>query len=296
VDIKQLKFLVALEQTRHFGQAAVRCHVTQPTLSMRIRDLEEELGLELIRRSHRFEGFTEAGQRVLAWARSLLAAEEGLHAEAAACRGQLVGTLRLGVVPLAGFDPVSLVALFAELHPSLRFVISVLSSERIFEQLGRNQLDLGVSYLERIDRVLFDAHPLTGVSMGLLYDSRHFRFDAPVLGWEALAGVPLGLLSAGMHFRQSIDHGFRRHGLSPLLRLETDAVYLLVRAVASGLCCGIVPLEGGFERDAEHLRLIPIEDACTLAPLGLIIRRAAPRSPLAEACFREAKAFFRTLR
>lgn len=53
MDIKQLKFLCALDETRHFGQAAARCHVTQPTLSMRLRSLEEELGLELVRRSQR---------------------------------------------------------------------------------------------------------------------------------------------------------------------------------------------------------------------------------------------------
>ncbi|MCV5746297.1 LysR family transcriptional regulator, partial [Escherichia coli] len=60
MDIKQLKYLIALEQTKHFGQAATLCHITQPTLSMRIRSLEEELDLELIQRSQRFEGFTEA--------------------------------------------------------------------------------------------------------------------------------------------------------------------------------------------------------------------------------------------
>ena len=48
MDIKQLKFLIALDETRHFGQAATRCHVTQPTLSMRLRNLENELGLELV--------------------------------------------------------------------------------------------------------------------------------------------------------------------------------------------------------------------------------------------------------
>src|SRR3546814_3595240 len=57
MDIKQLKFLVALDETRHFGQAAARCHVTQPTLSMRLRGLEDELGLQLVTRSQRFEGF-----------------------------------------------------------------------------------------------------------------------------------------------------------------------------------------------------------------------------------------------
>ena len=58
MDIKQLKYLIALDQTRHFGQAAAACHITQPTLSMRIRNLEEELNLTLIQRGQRFEGFT----------------------------------------------------------------------------------------------------------------------------------------------------------------------------------------------------------------------------------------------
>ena len=119
MDIKQLKFLIALDETRHFGQAAARCHITQPTLSMRLRQLEDELGLELVRRGQRFEGFSAEGERILAWARSLMAAHDGLYAEAAACRGQLVGTLRLGVVPLAGFDPMRLVQFFAEQHAGL---------------------------------------------------------------------------------------------------------------------------------------------------------------------------------
>ena len=101
MDIKQLRFLIALDETRHFGQAAARCHVTQPTLSMRLRGLEDELGVELVRRGQRFEGFTEAGQRILAWARTLMAAHDGPYAEAQAFQGQLVGTLRVGLVPLA---------------------------------------------------------------------------------------------------------------------------------------------------------------------------------------------------
>ena len=76
MDIKQLKFLIALDETRHFGQAAARCHITQPTLSMRLRQLEDELGLELVRRGQRFEGFSAEGERILAWARSLMAAHE----------------------------------------------------------------------------------------------------------------------------------------------------------------------------------------------------------------------------
>ena len=73
MDHRQLSFLVALASERHFGRAARVCHVTQPTLSARLKQLEEELGTALILRGHRFEGFTPEGERVLTHARRILA-------------------------------------------------------------------------------------------------------------------------------------------------------------------------------------------------------------------------------
>ena len=285
MDIKQLKFLIALDETRHFGQAAARCHITQPTLSMRLRSLEQELDLHLVNRGQRFESFTAPGERVLAWARTVLAAYDGLHAEAAACRGNLIGTLRLGVVPLSSFDPLPLLQRLHQQHPELRFELSALSSEQILEQLASNRLDIGVSYLEHLDQERFDALTLGETRMGLLYDQRHFNFGDQPLSWEALITLPLGLLSSGMHFRKSIDHNFHSRNLTPQPLLQTDAVHQLIQAVHGGLCCAVMPLEGGLEALTDHLRLHPIEDAHTLARLGLIMRREAPRSALAEACF-----------
>ncbi|MFC3607962.1 LysR family transcriptional regulator [Stutzerimonas tarimensis] len=288
MDLKQLRFLLALDETRHFGQAAARCHVTQPTLSMRLRSLEDELGLALVRRGQRFEGFTPEGNRILAWARTLLAAQDALLAEAAACRGQLVGTLRLGVVPLAGFDPMRLLRLFADTHPELRFQLFALSSEQILQRLTRNGLDLGLSYLDRLDPAAFEGLELAETRMGLLHHSGHFPIDQPRLSWDDLAGYPLGLLTGGMHFRQSIDHALRSRGLQPQLRLETDAVHQLLQAVDAGLCCAVMPLDSGLDELTQRLRLTPIAEAHTLAPLGLILRRGDPRSALADACFAEA--------
>jgi len=286
MDIKQLKFLVALDETRHFGQAAARCHITQPTLSMRLRNLEQELDLQLVNRGQRFEGFTAPGERVLAWARTVLAAYDGLQAEAAACRGHLVGTLRIGLVPLSSFDPVpTLQALHGE-HPNLRFEMSALSSEQILEQLADNRIDVGVSFLEHLDAERFESQVLMETRMGLLFDRRHYDFGDEPLAWEALRDLPLGMLTAGMHFRQSIDHNLHSRGLTLQPLVQTDAVHQLIQAVNGGLCCAILPLEGGLTSLAEHLRLQPIADAQTLAPLGLIMRRAAPRSALAEACFK----------
>ncbi|MDR6228476.1 DNA-binding transcriptional LysR family regulator [Pseudomonas sp. SORGH_AS199] len=292
MDIKQLRFLIALDETRHFGQAAARCHVTQPTLSMRLRGLEDELGVELVRRGQRFEGFTEAGQRILAWARTLMAAHDGLYAEAQAFQGQLVGTLRVGLVPLASFDPMPLLQHLRLLHPKLHFQLQVLSTERILEAVASNRLELGISYLEHLDPARFDSLTLTETRMGLLYDERHFSFDQVALDWQAVAGLPLGLLTGAMHFRQSVDHGFRSLGLTPQPVLETDAVYLLLQGVNAGLCCAVVPLAGGFDRLTPHARLIPIDTARTLTPLGLLIRRTEPRLAVADACFQAVKALY----
>ncbi|SQF93777.1 regulatory protein LysR [Paucimonas lemoignei] len=285
MDIKQLKFLIALDETRHFGQAAARCNITQPTLSMRLRNLEEELELPLVVRGQRFEGFTAPGERVLAWARTVLAAYDGLQAEAAACRGHLVGTLRLGMVPLSSFDPLPLLQRLHQTHPNLRFELSSLSTEQVLEQLASNRIDLGVSYMERLDNDRFDSLPLAETRMALLYDHRHFDFGDEPLKWSDLITLPLGLLTSGMHFRQSIDNNFHSRGLQFEPMLQTDAVHQLLQAVHGGFCCAIMPLDGGLENLTEDLRLQPIDDARTMARLGLIMRRSAPRSALAEACF-----------
>lgn len=139
MDIKQLKFLIALDQTRHFGQAAALCHITQPTLSMRLRNLEDSLGLMLVNRGQRFEGFTEAGERILAWTRTLLAAYDGLQAEAANCRGRIVGSLRIGMVPLSGFNVMDLLKPLISRYPQLQVQLSSPSSEQVTDGLSRNQ-------------------------------------------------------------------------------------------------------------------------------------------------------------
>ena len=292
MDIKQLKFLIALEQTRHFGQAAARCHITQPTLSMRLRNLEDELGLELVTRGQRFEGFTQAGERVLAWARTLLAAHDGLFAEAAACRGQLVGSLRLGLVPLSGFNSISYIQGLSQTFPELKFSLSSMSSDKIIEALGTNQLDLGVCYLDHVNPNYLEVFELGETRVGLLYDTRHFQFEGTEMSWEDAAQLPLGMISNGMHYRKSIDLSFRSRGLDPQPILESDSTYQLFQAIHEGFCCAIMPLDSGMENPIENLACINLPDASVLAPLGLVMRKTEPRSAIAEKCFAHAQQMF----
>ena len=292
MDIKQLKFLIALDQTRHFGQAAALCHITQPTLSMRLRNLEDELELVLVKRGQRFEGFTEAGERILAWARTLLAAHDGLQAEAASCRGQVVGSLRLGTVPLASFNPMHLLLPLRDKYPELHFQLSSLSSEQIIDGLSRNQLDLGICYLDQVNTSFFEVIELGTTTMGLLHDTRHFQFASDTLRWDELGDIPLGLLSKGMHYRQSLDLSFRSRGLEPNAVLESDSSFQLIQAINTGMCCAVMPLDCGLEDLSEHLRILPVADAAIHSPVGLLLRRSEPRSAIAEQCFDEARLLF----
>lgn len=273
MDIKQLQFLCALDQHGHFSQAADACHVTQPTLSMRLKRLEEELGVPLVVRNQRFEGFTPEGERLLGWARQVVSAYEGMKTEASRLRGSLVGTLRLGMVPLSH---VCLLPLLKHLHqqaPLMCFQLHALSSGSILEQLENNTLDVGLSYLPQAGIGRYRTLPLGSPTIGLLYHPDWFSLEhEPPLDWQGIARLPLGLLSPSMRFRQGIDSSAAAQGvvLQPLI--ESDAVDHLIECVNTGLCCTLMPLTNPAPPRLDHLRVHPLAVNLNQLPLALICR------------------------
>ena len=104
MDVRQLQYLVALAREKHFTRAAQACHVTQPTLSGRIRQLEQELGVPIVERGQRFHGLTREGERVLKWAHVILDNWDALQQDIETLRntsGALSGHLSIGVIPSA---------------------------------------------------------------------------------------------------------------------------------------------------------------------------------------------------
>jgi len=275
MDIRQLQFLCALDQHRHFGRAAEACHVTQPTLSMRLKNLEEELGVTLIRRRQRFEGFTEEGKRLLSWAHQSVAAFEGMKTEAHRLQGELVGTLRIGMVPLSH---VALMPTLQQLHkhsPHVRLQLHALSSQQIIAGLEANQLDLGLTYLAQADMAGYRVWPLGTPEVGLLYHPDHFTpepFPSPDgdrLSWAALATLPLGLLTQSMRFRQGLDRSAKLKGIELSPVLESDSVEHLLEGTSNGLCCTLIPLPPPHSLSATGLRTVKMEDTLPQSTLAL---------------------------
>ncbi|MBU3021270.1 LysR family transcriptional regulator [Aestuariibacter sp. A3R04] len=292
MDIRQLRFLTALDETQHFGKAAQQCNVTQPTLSMRINKLEKELGLALVKRNHRFEGFTPEGKRILAWAKNVLAAYNGLKAEAASCAGELVGQLRVGCVPLAGIDPMVFIDVLKNKFSALRFSLKTFSSDKVIEALNSNQLDIGLCYLDNVSSAHFHILPFQSSGMAVIYHPEHFHWTGKQVSWDALSSTPLGLLTAGMHFRQSVMLNMAGEGISNEPVIESDSVHHLLQAVNKGLCCTVVPKDMSLLGLNAALEVKAITNAKIISPLGLIMRKSQPSSPVAGACFETIQRYY----
>ena len=231
---RQLAYLVALERERHFGRAARACHVSQPTLSAAVRKLEAELGVPLVRRGPRFEGFTPEGERVVRWAHRILADYDGLAQEVSTLHGSLEGVLRVGAIPTSLPGISLLTSPFCERFPRMRVEVLSLSSREIERRLATFAIDAGITYLGN--------EPLGAVRAASLYRERYVllsRADGPFAGratvaWAEAATVPLCLLTPDMQNRRILDTTFRAAGVEVSPTVETNSVSTLASHVLRG--------------------------------------------------------------
>ncbi len=143
--IQQLQYLIALHQHGSFSKAAEHCHVTQPTLSIQIKKLESDLGIELLDRSKHPVRFTELGMSVLAKAREAVGELRELNELITSSHDELSGELRVGIIPtLAPYLVPHFLGAFLEAYPSIHLRITEFKTEEIIERLKSERLDVGV--------------------------------------------------------------------------------------------------------------------------------------------------------
>src|SRR5499433_204530 len=121
--IDKLEFLIALAREKNFGKAAEQCGVTQPTFSAGIKQLEDMLGVLLVQRTSRFLGFTAEGERVLDWARSIIADTRAMRAEVQTLKKGLSGHLKIAAIPTALPMVSTLTTPYRAKHPNVKFTI-----------------------------------------------------------------------------------------------------------------------------------------------------------------------------
>ena len=145
MNIQQLEYVIALDTYRNFVKAADKCHVTQATLSMMVKKLEEELGARLFDRSKKPLIPTEIGKRIIDQARIILQEEKRMREIIKSETGVLSGELHLGIIPtLASYILPIFMNHFLGKYPQVRLKISELTTDEIVQKLGINQLDAGL--------------------------------------------------------------------------------------------------------------------------------------------------------
>lgn len=239
---RQLEYLVAVAREQHFARAAEKCYVTQPALSAAIAKLERELEAPLINRGRAFEGLTPQGERLVAWARRMLAEYSALKAEVRATCSEMTGTLRLGATPTAATVTSLLVSEFCSAHPLAKVEVrSTLPTTALYRRLRHFELDAAV--------VADGTTAGPDLNLVPLYDDRYVvvsgkgKLSTPssTLGWPDAAQLPLALLTSDMRARHAIDTAFAKHGISVTPQVETDSVAALLAQVATGEWASIIP-------------------------------------------------------
>ena len=278
--IDRLDFILALARERHFGRAAEACGVTQPTLSAGVKQLEEQMGVLLVNRGSRFQGFTPEGERVLEWARRIVGDT----------RHGLTGRLRVAAIPTALPMVAALTTPYRERHPNVQFTIWSRTSIEILELLDNLEIDVGITYLGN--------EPVGRVNTVPLYRERYRLLtsaDAPLgnretMTWAEVAQVPLCLLTPDMQNRRIIDRLLKSAGGESRPMLESDSMIVLFSHVRTGRWASVMPAKLAETLGlTETIRAIPILEPEAVQTIGLVVPARAPMMPATAALVAEAK-------
>ena len=198
LELRDLQFLNALARHKHFAKAAQECGVSQPAFSMRIKALEQRLDTTIVRRGNRYEGLTAEGEAILRHARRILDDVKYLEQELLAARGQITGTLALGVVPTTAAYAARLAIHLHKSYPGILARIETASSLVIQQRIEDGTFDAGITYSDTISRDNLRVRPLYQERYMLLAPADFLPQAGASITWVQAADLPLSLLEPGM--------------------------------------------------------------------------------------------------
>lgn len=287
MDLRRLRYFVAVAEELHFGRAAKRLHVSQPPLSQQIRQLESQLGVRLFERNRREVHLTEAGRLLLDRARPLLAEVERIEQYMAQAAAGTAGSIRVGFVSSAAYDLLPrILRVFQHRHPDVGLTLEEMTTRQQVDALRDWRLDVGLLRppvddrhvqltnltVERVFAALPAAHPLAR------------RADVPLaaLRDEPFVFFPRGI---GQSLYEDVLSVCRQAGFAPRVVQEAAEMQTIISLVSSGIGVSLVP-EAVTAFRPPHVLYRRVRNAHALLALALA-KRSDERSPLLDA-FRAA--------
>ncbi|HTH94137.1 MAG TPA: hydrogen peroxide-inducible genes activator [Rhodocyclaceae bacterium] len=286
MTLTDLKYIVALARTRHFGRAAEACFVAQPTLSVAVKKLEEQLGIALFERAPGEVRTTEIGAQVVAQAERTLAEAARVAEIAAAGKDPLTGPLRLGVIPTIGpYLLPTLVPLLKARAPQMPLMLVEGYTHELVAKVKNSELDLIIIALPLEEPGLV-AQPVYDEDFRVLLPHDHAwgkqkGNEKAGVDPARLLEQPLLMLGAGNCFRdQVLDLCTRASNApSPHQVLEGSSLETIRLMVASGLGISVMPASAVDTLETSPLLTVkPFVEPTPTRRVGLVWRSSFPRS------------------
>ncbi len=288
MNLRDIKYLIAVAEIRHFGRAAERCCVSQPTLSGQIKKLEQELGVTLFERTNRSVNLTPIGEQILSHARLLMEQADMMQQLASAHRDPMAGPLRIGAIPTLSpyLMPLVLVPLKRQ-YPQLRLVLSEEITEALLERLRSHEIDAALLATPVTDPDL-EVTPLFDEPFWLAHPRDHELYAKDDITRQDLDQVELLLLSEGhclSHQVMDVCGLADRPQHGEMADLRASSLETLLQLVGAGFGCTLVPalaVRGPWMTDSGIIAR-PLELPDAFRRVQLVSRRSYPRRGALEA-------------
>jgi LysR family cyn operon transcriptional activator len=280
--LRHIRYFLAVAEHANFTRAAEALHVSQPTLSQQVRQLEDMLGVQLLDRTGKTIRLTDAGAAYRHYAQRALqdleAGRRAIHDVQELTRG----SLRVAMTPtFTAYLIGPLIDEFNRRYPKLSLTIEEMPQERIEGLLSEDALDVGIAF-EDVNSPDIEAQAFLVETLALVVGKSHVHArHSGTLSLEAFAQTELALLNETFATRSYIDQYCRQHAVAPHIVIEANSISAVVEIVRSGNLATILPISIAQER--TDLISIGLEPALPRRTAALLQRRGAYRSAAARA-------------
>jgi LysR family transcriptional regulator, hydrogen peroxide-inducible genes activator len=288
MNLRDLKYIIAVAETRHFGKAAARCFISQPTLSGQIKKLEEELGVAIFERTQRSVEVTPVGETILEHARQIMEQAEIIEQLAQAQQDPLAGPLRVGAIPTLSPYLMPLILLpLKQQHPQMKLVLSEELTDSLLARLRNHEIDAALLATPVQEQDL-EALPLFDEPFWLAYPRQHPFYAKEKITRRDLDSVNLLLLAEGHCLAQQamdVCHLKEREQHGEMADLRAASLETLIQLVGAGFGCTLIPalaMRGSWTTDSGVVAQ-PLELPDAYRRVSLVFRHSYPRRQALEA-------------
>lgn len=275
ITLRQLRYFEAVARLSHFGQAAEACAVSQPALSVQIKELEETIGAKLFERGARQVRLTRMGEEFAGRVQHILRSVDELGDLARAGRDRLVGRLQIGVIPtIAPYLLPSVVEVLARDHPDIDLRLRETITPRLIDELKEGSLDIAIVALP-ISEPAFKEVPLFEEEFVLVRPQRDA--DQPVPGPDRLREMRLLLLEEGHCFRDQALSFCAINRSAPRELLDGSSLSTLVQMVGAGIGVTLIPdMAVAVETRSANVAVAHFPDPAPKRQIGMVWRKSNP--------------------